>query len=383
MDYKLYLTPMAIKYGLFVLPVMLGLLLIANCTDNSQVDTPQVLQNDGLVPPPDVIFEPAVGSTPTLETSSPDDPAAPQAIAIATLKPTMYALSLDSPVLDATRDGEGVATPALQEVTATPSVITNVIGTSVGGRSIQVYRFGTGEIQLVLVGGLHGGYEWNTAILAYLFIEYFLQEGEQVLDDITIHIIPNANPDGIYAVTGLEGSFQPTDVISDTVPGRFNGRGVDLNRNWDCRWSPTSFWRDQFVSTGETPFSEPESVALRDYFLSLRPSLVVFWHSAADAVYPSGCPDPHERSYELANVYGNAANYPVYTTFEHYPITGDAGDWLTTQDIASIAVELETHEDIDWERNLAGVLALIDHFSSHSTDDQSRSQWTYPSLIER
>src|SRR5690606_21258112 len=37
------------------------------------------------------------------------------------------------------------------------------IGTSAGGRAITARRLGSGDRVLLLVGGIHGGYEWNTA----------------------------------------------------------------------------------------------------------------------------------------------------------------------------------------------------------------------------
>jgi hypothetical protein len=99
-------------------------------------------------------------------------------------------------------------------------------------------------------------------------------------------------------------------------------------------------------------------VALRDFLLQQEPLAVIFWHSAANGVFAAGCPDVHEPSLALANIYGQAAGYPVYEKFNSYPITGDAGDWLTTQGIASISIELKTHQSLDWSQNLAGIVAI-------------------------
>ena len=259
--------------------------------------------------------------------------------------------------------------PTATETRSTPiptatadRLATILVGESFNGLPIISYKFGGGDIDIVLVGAIHGGYEWNTSLLAYEFIDYFLAHPEVLPPSITLHIIPAANPDGLYAVTNSVGRFTVDEVISDTVPGRFNGRDVDLNRNWDCQWSPTATWRDNQVSGGEYPFSEPESQALRDFILALEPAMVLFWHSAANGVFAAGCLETHAPSYQLATIYGLAAGYPINEGFYHYPITGDAGDWLTTQDIPTISVELETHESLDWERNLAGLLALLDHY---------------------
>lgn len=238
-----------------------------------------------------------------------------------------------------------------------------VIGASAEGRPIVVYRFGNGPEPVVFVGGIHGGYEWNTILLAYEAIDYFTSHPEQIPPEVTLHIIPSANPDGQYQVTQQNGRFQPTQVLIDTIPGRFNANGVDLNRNWDCDWSATAQWRENVVSGGERPFSEPEAVALRDYLLAVQPAVVVFWHSAANGVFAAGCPETDGRSLELAEVYGAAAAYPPYERFSSYLITGDASDWLVTQGIPSFTVELKTHADTEWPQNRAGMLAILEEVS--------------------
>jgi hypothetical protein len=254
----------------------------------------------------------------------------------------------------------GWAEPQLEPApTALPTEL--VLGHSAGGRPIFAYRFGHGPATLALVGGLHGGYEWNTILLGYAVEEYLATHPAAVPSSLTVWLIPSANPDGQYAVTGREGRFTAAQVAAETTPGRFNANGVDLNRNWECDWQPTALWRDQVISGGPAPFSEPESRALRDFFLATRPALVLFWHSAANGVYASGCPTLYPPARLLADVYGAASGYPVHDRFAAYPITGDAGDWLATQAIPSISVELSRHDALDWPQNLAGLLALLNH----------------------
>jgi len=43
-------------------------------------------------------------------------------------------------------------------------------------------------------------------------------------------------------------------------------------------------------------------------------------------------------------------------------VTGDAEGWLASIGIPAITVELSTHETIEWEKNFAGIRALLDHF---------------------
>ena len=261
-----------------------------------------------------------------------------------------------------------LTTPIEAYNTPTPFVLPQgprpiIIGYSVSGRPLEVYKFRQGERQVMIAAGIHGGYEWNTILLAYEIIDHYTANPQLIPSNLTVHIIPSANPDGQFLITNQSERFQPSDVVGDTVPGRFNANNVDLNRNWNCQWQPTAVWRDVTVNGGPRPFSEPESIVLRDFILPKDPAIVVFWHSAANGVFAAGCPDTHAPSLALANVYGQAANYPVYERFTSYEITGDAGDWLATQNIPSISVELQNHQSLDLSQNLNGVQATLDYLA--------------------
>lgn len=248
------------------------------------------------------------------------------------------------------------------DTTAVPDSNSNVtvIGRSREGRPIESYRFGTGPQEIIFVGGIHGGYEWNTIVLAYEAIDYFTANPTAVPTSISLYIIPSANPDGQHRVTNQEGRFSAEDVVTNnTFPGRFNAAGVDLNRNWACFWSEEAYWRDQRINPGTGPFSEPETQALRDYFLEILPLAVVFWHSAANGTFAAACPELFEPSLVLAELYGIDAGYPVYEAFTAYEISGDAGDWLSTIGIPSITVELTDRINTEWEKNLRGMQAVL------------------------
>lgn len=237
-----------------------------------------------------------------------------------------------------------------------------VIGYSFEDRPITGYHFGHGPQIVIFVGGIHGGYEWNTIMLAYQAIDYFQSHPSAVPENETLIIIPSANPDGQFRVTGKEGRFEFGDLAPETSAGRLNGQGVDLNRNWGCNWEASAQWRDQAVSGGSKPFSEPESQALRDYFLKRRPSSVIFWHSSADGVYGAGCPELFQPSRDLAEVFGAASGYPIADQFTYYAVSGDAGDWLSIRGIPSITVELASHDLIEWPENLAGMVAVLEYY---------------------
>jgi len=254
-----------------------------------------------------------------------------------------------------------------EEVEETPFTSEQVIGQSVEGRSLKAYTFGNGETSVLLVGGMHGGYEWNSSLLAYQMMDYLTANPEVVPEDITVTIVPVANPDGLFAVTGSGARFAVSDVVEPEIvgTGRFNANGVDLNRNFDCKWQPESSWRGETVSAGANAFSEPEAAAIRDLVYEIKPSVVVFWHSQANAVYASECEaGVLPETIAAMNNSANNAGYKSVESFEAYPVSGDAEGWLASIGIPAITVELATHKTIEWEANLAGTLSLINHFSA-------------------
>lgn len=227
-----------------------------------------------------------------------------------------------------------------------------VIGRSVQGREIIAHHFGEGAKKLLFVGGIHGGYEGNSVMLAYQFIDYLKANPSAIPSGMSVAVIPNANPDGYALGPGAE--------------ARFNARGVDLNRNFDCKWQAESNWRQTKVSGGTSAFSEPETRAIRDFVLANKPAAAIFWHSQASAVYASECEAgiiPETRA--IMNAYATASGYQPVDSFDAYAVTGDAEGWLASIGIPAITVELKTHETIEWSENLAGIQALFEYFGKY------------------
>lgn len=254
-------------------------------------------------------------------------------------------------------------------VIETPSKVVGpihvVIGKSVEGRSIDAYTYGTGKTHLEFIGGVHGGYEWNSVIVAYNLLDYLDENPSAVPENLTVTVIPDANPDGVYKVIKKEGRFTPSDVPTgiSTVPGRFNANNVDLNRNFDCQWKSKSTWQNKPVSGGASAFSEPESMAIRDFILKGKPTMVLFWHSQSGAVYASRCGGKTlPETITVMNVFAKASKYKAVETFDAYQTSGDSEGWLASIGIPAITVELTTHETIEGDKNLAGVLGLFEYY---------------------
>ena len=232
-----------------------------------------------------------------------------------------------------------VLAESLTPAPANPSVI----GYSVQARPLTVYRFGTGDRILLLVGGIHGGWEANTIELVEGLIDHFSATPGDILPGIAIHLIPAANPDGMALGTGRN--------------ARYNGHAVDLNRNWGCEWSSEAYWRDQRVFAGSAPMSEPETQSIAAYVLEMRPAVVLFYHSQAAGVFAGDC-EERGVSHAMSAVYGEASGYSFGAPFSAYPVTGTAASWVDSLGIPSADVELESHNDPEIARNLQAVLIL-------------------------
>jgi hypothetical protein len=242
-----------------------------------------------------------------------------------------------------------------------------VIGTSVGGKDIKAYRFGTGETELLFVGGIHGGYEWNTSLVAYELMDYIRADVSIIPENIKVTFIPVVNPDGLSKVVASTESFKSSDVSSsqtEQVAGRFNGNNVDLNRNFDCDWQATAKWQNKDVSGGSSAFSEPESQAVRNYIEKNNPKAVVVWYSAAGGVYSSSCHNGvSAETSELTKVFAKASGYPGHEDFDFYEITGDMVNWLAKNNIPAISVLLTNHTDTELSKNKAGFEAVLKSYS--------------------
>jgi predicted deacylase len=225
----------------------------------------------------------------------------------------------------------------------TPDPLATIIGRSAEGRAIIARRMGAGDRALMLVGGIHGGWEANTVTLINELISHFDSNPADILPGLSLILIPAANPDGV---------LRGRDIGS-----RFNANGVDLNRNWGCGWSADAVWRSQPVSAGEAPFSEPETQALADYIRRTQPATVLFYHSAAAGVYAGTC-GGDQGSLLMSQIYGQATGYSYGQGFTAYRVTGTAAAWVNSIGIPSADVELQTQTHSEFARNLAGVLAV-------------------------
>lgn len=242
-----------------------------------------------------------------------------------------------------------------------------VIGKSAGGRDIFAYYFGTGPDEILVVGGVHGAYAWNTSLLAYQLMDYLKAKPETLPENIRLTVIPTLNPDGLSKVVSVTGPFEKSDVSSLPelkVAGRFNANSVDINRNFDCNWQASGIWQNKAVSGGTAAFSEPESQAVKNYAQKHKLTAVVAWYSAGGGVFASSCGGgimPETQA--ITDIYAKASGYPAYNNFASYQISGDMTDWFAKNNVPAISVLLSGFDDTERDKNLAGLKMLFQHYA--------------------
>ncbi len=214
------------------------------------------------------------------------------------------------------------------------------IGKSVAGRALVVYQYGTGPRKKLILGGIHGGYEWNTIELVNQLMAHVAAHPELVPAGQTLYFLPALNPDG--------------EARGHNIYGRANENNADINRNfnydWKSDWYRVGCWDYLPITAGTGPFSEPEAAALRDFVLGSGIEALISYHSAAAEIY-AGRPADDPVSVNLALAMEQVSGYaypPYYGTCE---LTGQLIDWASSRGIAALDVELTNHQDTDFAIN--------------------------------
>lgn len=220
------------------------------------------------------------------------------------------------------------------------------IGTSVKGRPITAYQFGSGPNMVLYIAAMEGN-EQNSAVLLQQWIPNIDANPGKIPAGRTIVVIPQINPDGYAANT------------------RLNAAGIDLNRNF-----PANNWQTQVTEPlantvwtndgGPSPLSAPESKALADFYAAHRPRLTLTMHSHGGIVEANDAGD----SIALGAKYASLAGYRAIPTsaignFFNYTTTGAFEDWANDKlGLPVLEVELLSPTAPEYSRNLSALWAM-------------------------
>lgn len=217
-----------------------------------------------------------------------------------------------------------------------------VFGKSVANRDIEVFRYGTGQLSILLIGGVHGDETEGT-----FFVNKFRTELEKgkidLPEGITLHICPQANPDG----------------CADNR--RTNHRNVDLNRNL-----PTKDWTGAFTNVrfypGPHAGSEPENQAILGMIAECMPSVIFSLHS-----YENPMVNFNGDSEDLGQAMARANGLPAKGDIG-YPTPGSLGTYAGWErNIPTITLEIlrgQAHEQV-WSAHLEGMNVGLSYYLTH------------------
>jgi peptidoglycan hydrolase-like protein with peptidoglycan-binding domain len=161
-----------------------------------------------------------------------------------------------------------------------------LLGPSVLGAPIRAYRFGTpGGRVVVVVGSIHGDEQAGLQIARYLQSQAVIPAG------VDLWVVDTINPDGVARFT------------------RTNANGVDLNRNFPVAWLGYPCSTNPSRCPGPGPASEPETRHFQAFVMRVRPSVVIFYHGADNAVDGGALTAVADPS--VVTTYANAAGMRI------------------------------------------------------------------------
>lgn len=196
------------------------------------------------------------------------------------------ALAVEGPSTGGHTASAAPASPATAPTPAHPQPRTVVIGHSVLGRAITAHRVGdvNSPRKALVVGNIHGdepeGIRVTRAIRSMAGIA-----------GVDLWLIDSVNPDGLAAHR------------------RQNARGTDLNRNFATGWRRTGGPGSRYYA-GPRAFSAPESRAVRDLVLRLRPAVTIWYHQPYGYVIPPLGGGDLALVRDYARLVGNAVRVP-------------------------------------------------------------------------
>ncbi len=193
-----------------------------------------------------------------------------------------------------------------------------VIGKSRFGRNIYAVKIGEGSPVGLAQYAIHGR-EYITSHLALKHFKRGVFKG-------SFWLVPLANPDGaLLSECGLASARRKCDrerLLSlnggneNFSLWKANGRGVDLNVNFDARWGTGAknvlkAGAENYI--GSKPFSEPETRALKRFTEKIKPHYTVSYHTKGEEIYwyfyqsMRTCP----RDKRLAAALSQSTGYPL------------------------------------------------------------------------
>lgn len=235
-----------------------------------------------------------------------------------------------------------------------------VIGHSHEGRPILAYRINTGPKKVLFTSVLHGN-EVGTQRLNHHLYHWVLEYAEE-FKEFSFWFVPCLNPDGFAH------ALRHPDYLKGGRKGRFNGRDVDLNRNFpvksfkkDSHWNHGANYKELTpVFCGEEGGSENETKALTDFILGEGIAVLFMFHNVGEDVMPSNDP----LAQKLADLFVAETGFATMTHQDWLKLgqTGTCKEWCEENHVSFVEVEgsvASTRYGSDWNRQKPGLEACL------------------------
>lgn len=187
-----------------------------------------------------------------------------------------------------------------------PNYVTSqVLGQTADGRDFYCLTFGNpyAKKQILIQASMHAR-EWKNTQIIMAQLEYYCRKYKsgsykktsykKLFDNICIYIMPMTNPDGVtisqHGANALNNAALRRLVKNthqSTRTWKSNGRGVNLNYNFDTGWKKLSCGAgpDSERSKGTKAVSELESRIMVDFVNSHSLCAVVSLHEMGNVIY--------------------------------------------------------------------------------------------------
>ena len=226
-----------------------------------------------------------------------------------------------------------------------PFVKREIIGKSVMKKPIYCIKIGDGDKKL-FINGAHHGLEYITSafLMRFLFdAQLNLKNGtdmwgypiKELFNKVTLYVVPMVNPDGVdIAVNGLDITnryhrllISMVGIHSFNKVWQANGRGVDINHNYNAGWAEVSPGPAPTKYSGPFPESEPETKAVADFVREMDFDMLLAFHSQGEEIYYDFDGLAGEKARRTAEKLSRASGYPVCVT-EGTASFGGLKDWF-------------------------------------------------------
>ncbi|WP_048600627.1 M14 family zinc carboxypeptidase [Rubeoparvulum massiliense] len=225
------------------------------------------------------------------------------------------------------------------------------LGKTIYNREIWCLRLGKGAVPLFL-NGAHHGREWLTSLLLMKMVEEYSRlvmkqevyeqlDLRQLLEEVTLWIVPMVNPDGVtlqqfgvqaFPIRVHQQLLEFNLGSRDFTRWKANGEGIDLNRQYPARWAEIQddMGRPCYKQyKGRKPLEANEAKWLVELTYAIEPRLALAYHSAGKVLYWyfHNSPQTLARDCRLANQFAMRSGYRLVQP-ELSPNGGGYTDWF-------------------------------------------------------